>query len=237
MGTVTKTGGKAALDTALGTQVIQPSPFYQVISINSATLQTGPAGSPFALTQNSTFMTSGLFDLSVPSTPGGLYQVGLSDRVAANQGGGDILSMQVHNCIPLPGACSGLTGPYILLTDANFTANTSVVLGVPVPLDTANQQILFELTKPDALSDTVDGYYEYFNNGVGSGLTLVGSFSGLFTGPGDLGYTQAGFVQLAPVPEPSSLALLASSIAGVAGLLWCRRRKVRASSLQQATSL
>jgi hypothetical protein len=50
--------------------------------------------------------------------------------------------------------------------------------------------------------------------------------------------TRPGAVQLQPVPapEPSSFALLASSITGVAGLVWCRRRKPTGTS-QQVTSL
>jgi hypothetical protein len=38
----------------------------------------------------------------------------------------------------------------------------------------------------------------------------------------ELDYTQAGCVQLAPLPEPSSLALLVSSVAGLA---WLGRRR------------
>jgi hypothetical protein len=42
----------------------------------------------------------------------------------------------------------------------------------------------------------------------------------------ELNYTQAGFVQLAPTPEPSSITLLVSSIPSVLGVVWLRRRKV-----------
>ena len=233
MGTVTETGTKAILDTSLGAQVVQTSPFLQRIAINSAVLQTGPANSHFSLTESSPFTTSGVFGVSVPPTPAGFYQVELSDRVASNMGMGEVLSVQVHNCSPAAAACGSLTGPYILLVDANFLTNTSVALGV-APLNTSNQQILLELTHPIAGDPTVDGYYAYINNGVEGPLTLLGSATDLFQ---NLDYTQAGIVQLAPVPEPSSLALLTSSVAGVAGLLWYRRREVRASGSQQATSL
>ena len=55
----------------------------------------------------------------------------------------------------------------------------------------------------------------------------LGTYSGLFgSGPGQLDYTQAGVVQLAPVPEPSSLALLVWALPGVLGVM-CLKRTAR----------
>jgi len=53
-------------------------------------------------------------------------------------------------------------------------------------------------------------------------LIHPGSYDRLFE---RLNYTQAGLVQLAPVPEPSPVTLLVASIPGVLGLVWRRRRK------------
>jgi hypothetical protein len=232
IGTLQETGApptsKAVLDTAQGALVAQSGVGFPAISINGVTLLTGPPGSPpplsnFPLTQTSRFTTSALFDVTPPATPGEFYQVELSDRAPSNSFLGDVISMQVSNC-EAPVVCPGLApGDYITLSDFNAFAGTSEGLGA-VPLDTSNQQILLELTKPDPTSDTIEGEYEYFNNGIGSGLHVLGSYSGLFTGAGTLDYTEAGFVQLTPVPapEPTSLALLA---AGVFGLTWLRRRK------------
>jgi hypothetical protein len=234
IGTLNETGNNAVLNTGQAALVTQPPPFFGAIRLNDVDLLTGPPPNPFALTQNVIFSTTGVFNLTVPSTPGGLYQVELSDRVASNMGQGEVLSMAVHNCIAGESLCGSLTGPYIFLADANFATNTTVSLG-EVPLDTSNQEILLELTHPTVGDPTVDGYYAYINNGVEGPLTLLGSATDLFS---NLNYTQAGFLQLAPVPEPSSLALLASSIAGVAGLVWYRRKATGpGSSLRQATSL
>jgi hypothetical protein len=137
--------------------------------------------------------------------------------------------MAVVNCsaaAPTDAQCKSLApGPYVQLVDANAFAGTIPQAIASVPLNTSNQQILLELTKPDPASDTVDGFYEYFNGGMGLGLTPLASYTGLFTGPGTTPYTQAGFVQLAPVPEPSSLLVLAGAIAGVAGLRWRTDRR------------
>jgi hypothetical protein len=220
MGTVTETGSSAILDTAQGAHVIQTSPFFQAINLNSAVLLTGPPSSPFSLTSTGTFSTAGLFDLSVPATPGGFYQVELSDRVATNMGKGDVISMQVFNCSPsVDIECGSNTGPFIRLQDANFANNTRALIG-EAPLVTSNQQILLELSH--AAGGGVIGSYAYVNNGSEGSFQQLGTYDHLFD---DLNYTQAGFVQLAPVPEPSSLTLLAPSIASVLGLVWLRRRK------------
>jgi hypothetical protein len=230
IGTVTETGSSpTVLNTAQGGQFAQSTPgFFPLVSINAPTLLTGSPGSPFALTQTGTFATSALFSVTPPPQGGGFYQVNLSNRVPSNNFLGDVISMEVTNCSAT--SCPGgiAPGPHILLTDANAAAGTVPQTLASVPLNTSEQQVLLELTKPEALSNTVDGYYQYAKNGVPIGSPiLLGTYSGLFgTGPGQLDYTQAGVVQLAPVvAEPSSLALLASSIVGVVGLVWSRRRK------------
>jgi hypothetical protein len=218
-----ETANKAILDTALGDHIVQPPPFFSAINLNDADLLTGPPGNPFSLTPNDTLKATGLFDLSVPPTVGGFYQLELSGRVASNMGNGDVLSVQVVNCGPAEAACGSNTGPFVRLQDADFANNTTTTIN-EVPLDTSHQQILFELSRPSNTSDDVFGYYEYFDNGQpNGGLQLLGFGDNVFQ---NLGYTQAGFAQLAmAVPEPSSLTLLAGSISGVIGLVRRRRRK------------
>ena len=217
IGTVTETGNKAILDTALGGN------FGGVAYLNNADLQTGPPTSPFSLTPNDAFTTTALYDLTVPSNIGGFYQVELSTNVASNMGMGDVISVDV--CTPPqfggPPVCGSATVPSIQLFDANFAANTRTLIGT-APLDPSNQQILFELSHPTPGTPDVFGSYAYVNGGVEGPLTPLGDYTGLFQG---LNYTQPGFTQLALTPEPSSLMLLASSIPSILGLAWLGRRK------------
>jgi hypothetical protein len=235
IGTLTETGNKGILNSALGAHILQPPPFFGAINLNDVDVLTGPptvggVTNPISLTPDKAFNTTALFDLTVPQTVGGLYHVELSNRVASNMGKGDVLSVDLRNCLPGVGVCGSNTGPLLTMGDANFANNTTTIIG-EAPVDTSNQQIRFELSHPTAGTDDVFGSFAYVNNGVEGPLTTLGDFTGLFDGPGDPGYTQAGFLQLAPtsVTEPSSLTLLASSIPSVLGLAWLRRRKMAGS--------
>jgi hypothetical protein len=215
IGTITETGNKAVLDSALGGN------FFGVAYLNGADLQTGPPTSPFSLTPNDVFTTTALYNLSVPSTVGGFYQLELPSSTSA--GTGDFISVDV--CTPPqfggPPICPSATGSHIEMFDRNFDANTGTVIG-QAPLVTGNQQILFELSHPTPGTPDVFGSYAYVNGGVEGPLTSLGDYTGLFQ---SLNYAQPGFLQLTVTPEPSSLMLLASSIPSVLGLAWLRRRK------------
>jgi hypothetical protein len=227
LGTVTEAGHKAILDTAQGALLIQTPPFFPQAKATGTTLLTGPPGSPFALTPNVTFSTTGVYDLTVPPTTGAFYQVLLSDRAPQNNFLGDVISMAVVNCGPDTFQCSG-AGPFIQLIDANALTNTIDAVA-QAPLDTSNQEILLELSHPTAGNHTIVGSYAYVNNGIEGPLVQLGTYGGLFQ---DLNYTQAGTLALAPVPEPSSLALLGASVFGLA---WLRRRKADCDRLKIET--
>jgi len=236
IGTLTETGNKGILNTALGAPINFGPPFGTA-NLNNIDLQTGPPTLPFSLTPNHAFAATALFDLAVPQTLGGFYQLEFSNRVAENMGNGDVISVTVHNCSPggpdQAEQCGSATGPVVALFDANFGTNpvTRTIIGQN-PLATSNQQILLELSHPTPGIPDVFGSYAYVNGGVPGPMTPLGDYTGLFEGPGAPGYTQAGFTQLGQgitVPEPSSLTLLASSIPSVLGLVWLRRRKASAS--------
>jgi len=220
IGTVTETGNRAILDSALGANFAGG-----LAKLNNTDLQTGPPISPFSLTPNDAFTTTALYNLTVPSNVGGFYQVELASSTASNSGDGmgDVISVNV--CTPPqfggPPICGSATVPSIELFDRNFAANTGTVIGT-APLVTSNQQILFELSHPTPGTPDVFGSYAYVNGGVEGPLTPLGDYTGLFQG---LNYTQPGFTQLTVTPEPSSLMLLASSIPSVLGFAWLRRRK------------
>jgi hypothetical protein len=219
IGTVTETGNRAVLNSALGAN------FEGVAIVNNTDLQTGPPTSPFSLTPNDAFTTTALYNLSVPPNVGGFYQVELVSSTASNSGDGmgDVISVHVctpplSNPIPL---CGSATSPVIQLNDRNFDANTSTYFG-QAPLVTSNQQILLELSHPTPGTPDVFGSYAYVNGGVAGLLTPLGDYTGLFQ---NLNYAQPGFTGLTLTPEPSSLTLLASSIPSVLGLAWLRRRR------------
>jgi hypothetical protein len=126
IGTLTETGNKGILNTALGAPINFGPPFGTQ-NLNNIDLQTGPPTLPFSLTPNHAFTATALFDLTEPQTIGGFYQLEFSNRVAENMGNGDVISVTVHNCSPggpdFVEQCDSATGTVIQLFDANFGTN------------------------------------------------------------------------------------------------------------------
>jgi hypothetical protein len=110
----TANNGQATLNTANGIVVSQPPPFISAIQITNAILQTGtnPAGA-HALTPSTSFTVSGLFDLAVPTTALGTYDITLTNRVAANNNMANQLELRVRQCVAGSGLCGALTGPVL----------------------------------------------------------------------------------------------------------------------------
>jgi hypothetical protein len=218
-GTINETtanNGQAVLDTANGELVTQPDPFIPRIRIDQAFLETDSN-----LTPAHTFSTVGLFDLAVPTTVLGTYDVALTNGTPGSPGRS--LQMRVRETT---------TGPILQFawldsaTDL-FTAIDQVAI---TPAELADPQLELALSLNTAGSDVITAYFAF-----GTGNTLA-SFTGSLTAFGSTGsstdlftptkdFALAGFQGFTPViPEPSTWAMLLLGFAGV-GLVGYRRSK------------
>lgn len=223
----TANNGQALLDTANGIRVSQPDPFFPVISIVNASLETGTStNAAHALTQQTSFTVTGLFDLSLPNVVGGSDALSLTNRYTVNNNMGNLLQIRLRDCAPGVGLCDALSGPVVQFVYSNFITNSNTLIsefGLSAA-ELADPQFLFEFTKA-ANTDVIDACYAF-----GSGNTLPFSvtptcfastdsgtdvFTTLVTG-GDT--VQAGFETFEPVSEPSSLLLMAAGLFALGGL-------------------
>lgn len=228
----TPNNGQAMLNTATGPITPQPPPFYPAIQETNVTLGSGMLTSqPFALTPSVAFSVTGLFDLSVPSVPGGTTGLLLTNRYATNGFAGNVLQLRLRNCAPGVLSCGTNTGLTLQLIWLDYINNAASVIN-QFELSAAqllSPQLKLSFSKA-AGSDNVTGCYGFGTgdtlgtfSGTGGCLGTTGSATDIFTS--SLQTTLGGFIAFEPVSvaEPSSLALIASGLLMLGCLAWWRR--------------
>ena len=221
----TANNGQAQVNAANGILMPQPVPPSLVPLIQEANfaVDTGNnATGPHALTPNNTFSVTYLLDTAVPSVVLGAYELIFSNQPAT---GARALRMRVRQTD---------TGTVLQLQWTDTASGQSVILDqvALTPAELAQPQLELEISHPIAGSDVLDALYAFGSgNTLGSFtsttgmLTLLGSTgsnSDIFTPA--LQWAQPAFGAFDPVPEPSSLAILAVGLFGLAAFRPSRKQ-------------
>ena len=203
----TVNNGQAQWNTANGILVPQPPPSPPLALVN-ASIQTGtdPTG-PHTLTPANTFSATSLFDLAVPSALSGQYQLYLGNNQGPANPGREVRMAIVET----------RTGPVLRFVWLDFVDNLRTVIDevALTAAELAEPQLELEFSHDIPNSELLTASYAF-----GSGNTLA-SFSGTLIPLGSTDSTTdiftpknfavPGFEAFDPVPEPSSLALLAAA--------------------------
>src|SRR5215467_9928820 len=194
----TANNGQALLSTTNGVLVTQPDPLFPLISNVHATLQTGTATTAtHALTPQTAFTVTGLFDLALPNVVGGTDSLFLSNRYAVNNDIGNFLQIRLRDCAASVGGCNGLNGPVLqFVWGSTITDQLTVVDEIALSAaELADPQFEFEFTKA-ANTDVVNAFYAF-----GSGNTLA-TFNGSPTLLGSTNSTTDVFTSSLQTVEP-----------------------------------
>lgn len=181
----------------------------------TATLLTNidPANLVNGLKSNSTFSVRGVFDYVVPS---GQHLQSTSYGVRLTDGGGDdVLDLRV---LLGPG-----NTPEVFFRRQDFISETLTILGeVPLPVS-GFDQIALILTRGSLLNNSISASFELLSGGIPIGpSTVLAMTADIFNGEN---FTRADFRATAPVPEPSTYALMLAGLIALGGLSRSRRNR------------
>jgi hypothetical protein len=220
----TANNGQAQVSTANGVLIAQPPPNIPLLQQVNLGVITGTAGAQ-ALTPANTFSAIGLFDLAVPSVVLGRYYFYQGNNQGPANPGREV-RMQVRQTD---------TGPVLLFIWLDFATGLNTIISqvALTPAELVDPQLELEFSHDSANSDVITALYAF-----GSGNTLA-SFNGTLTALGSTDsstdiftptkqFAQPGFEAFDPVPEPSSLAILAVGFFGLAA--FARRGSNRPSA-------
>lgn len=215
-----ETGGKLTLDTSNGMVGYNPlgipSIVQQVMLMTDHTgVLPGDSKYDWGLKAWHSFTVSALFDYHA-AAPKEFYGLRLGDYAPLPTSGDDRLLLGVMN--------AGGT-PSVMFVQQDYVSGTQTTVGglMPVNLPVGGfDQIRLSYTHSASSSGVVFASWDLLSGGSVVGNGVWGSTGTVFSNES---YTQAGFLAVAPVPEPGTWTMLLAGLAAL-GTMARRRRPI-----------